>query len=222
MDYHWNFGAVLDQWPVFLLGLWGTLRVSFVAIVLGTTLGGVIAAMRMAGNAVVRAPATIYVEFYRNTPAIVHFFWFFYALPIVANVSMGPWQAAVLALTTQSSALYSEVLRGGIGSIGRQQWEGARALGMSDFQALVRVILPQAARRMVPPFIERSFEIVKTSSLASTLAYPELLYEATQVNEHVYRPLEVYTVLGAIYFLLLFSASLLSKTLEAHFEKVAA
>ena len=85
--------------------------------------------MRMSAEPWLRTPATAFVEFYRNTPPIVHFFWFFYALPIVIGLSLDPFVAAVLALSTQSGAFYAEVFRGGIVSVERGQWEGAQGAG---------------------------------------------------------------------------------------------
>ena len=219
-QYEWDFGAVLTYWPMLLQGLWGTVAISALAIVIGMVGGGIVAAMRMSGNMVLRGIGTAYVEFYRNTPGIVHFFWIYYALPVVADIKLGPLEAAVIALATQSSAFYAEVLRGGIQSITNGQWEGATALGMSRIDALRRVILPQATRRMVAPFVERSFEIVKTSSLASTLAYGELLYQGMQIASITYRPLETYTLLALIYFTLLYLLSSLAKITEDRLERV--
>jgi polar amino acid transport system permease protein len=144
----------------------------------------------------------------------VHFFWFFYALPVVVNISLDPFVAAVLALSTQSGAFYAEVFRGGIVSIEKGQWEGARALGMSRSQLMRRIVLPQAVTRMVPPFVERSFELTKTTALASTLAYADLLYQAMQVNSQTFRPLEVYTVVALMYLILLLSVSALARVAE--------
>jgi polar amino acid transport system permease protein len=144
----------------------------------------------------------------------IHFFWFFYALPILIGVSFEPFTAAVLALSTQSGAFYAEVFRGGIVSIERGQWEGAKALGMNYRAVLRRVIVPQALRRMVPPFVERSFELTKTTALASSLAYAELLYQAMQVNSITFRPMEVYTTIAVMYFIVLFAASNLMRLVE--------
>ncbi|MEW9613355.1 amino acid ABC transporter permease [Shinella sp. S4-D37] len=214
MEYAWDFSAVFEHWPLLLDGLMGTLAIASISIVLGILLGVIVAACRMSRLPFLSIPATIYVDFYRNTPGIVHFFWFYYALPVVADISMGPLQAAVLALTTQSASFYGEVFRGGIKSIASGQWEGATALGMSRAQALRRVVVPQALRRMIGPFLERTFELIKTTSLASTLAYGELLYQAMQISSMTYRPLEVYTVVAAIFFLLLLLFSTLAKKLE--------
>ena len=220
MPYQWDFAAVWAHFDLLLAGLAGTVRIAVISIVLGVVVGMLLALMRLSHRKWWRAPATAFVEFYRNTPPIVHFFWFFYALPIVIGLNLDPYAAAVLALSTQSGAFYAEVFRGGIVSIERGQWEAASALGMSRRKALTRIIVPQALRRMVAPFIERSFELTKTTALASTLAYAELLYQAQQVNSITFRPMETYTTIAVMYFLLLFSASMLARVAEARLSKV--
>ena len=220
MPYKWDFGSVFGHLDLLLVGLLGTVKIALISIVLGVIVGALLATMRLSQNRWLRAPATAFVEFYRNTPPIVHFFWFFYALPIVIGLNLDPYAAAVLALSTQSGAFYAEVFRGGILSIERGQWEGAQALGMTRSQALRRVVVPQALRRMIAPFIERSFELTKTTALASTLAYAELLYQAQQVNSITFRPMEVYTTIAVMYFLLLFTASTLARIAERRLARV--
>ena len=220
MQYHWDFAAVWSHFDLLLAGLIGTIKIAVISIVLGVLVGLVLALMRLSPRPWLRIPATAFVEFYRNTPPIVHFFWFFYALPILIGLNLDPYAAAVLALSTQSGAFYAEVFRGGIVSIERGQWEAARALGMNHRSVLRRIIVPQALKRMVAPFVERSFELTKTTALASTLAYAELLYQAQQVNSITFRPMEVYTTIAVMYFLLLFTASSLMRVVERRLARV--
>ncbi|WP_376963021.1 amino acid ABC transporter permease [Azospirillum sp. A26] len=215
MSYQWDFSPVLTRWPLLLDGLLNTVKIAAIAIVFGVLVGLVLALLRLSPRRSLRLPAAVFVEFYRNTPPIVHFFWFFYALPVVLNISLDPLVAAVLALSTQSGAFYAEVFRGGIRSIERGQWEGAKALGMTHTQLMRRIVVPQAATRMVAPFVERSFELIKTTALASTLAYGELLYQAMMVNSETFRPLEVYTTVALLYLVLLVSCSALARVAEA-------
>ncbi|WP_410217797.1 amino acid ABC transporter permease [Paracoccus sp. (in: a-proteobacteria)] len=214
MEYSWDFGPVFERFDMLALGLLNTVKIAAVSIVLGVLVGMILAVMRLSSRKALRWPAAIFIEFYRNTPPIVHFFWFFYALPVMLSVSLSPYVAAVLALSTQSGAFYAEVFRGGIVSIERGQWEGAKALGMSHQAQMRRIIVPQAVSRMVPPFIERSFELLKTTALASTLAYADLLYQAMMVNSETFRPLEVYTTIAAMYLVLLITASQLARLAE--------
>jgi polar amino acid transport system permease protein len=220
VKYQWDFGAVFGHFDMLVVGLVGTLKLAAVSIVLGVIVGFVIALMRLSRRPLLHVPATAFVDFYRNTPPLVHFFWFFYALPILIGLSLEPFTAAVLALSTQSGAFYAEVFRGGIVSIERGQWEAARSLGMNYRAALRRVIVPQALRRMVPPFVERSFELTKTTALASSLAYGELLYQAMQVNSITFRPMEVYTTIAAMYFIVLFAASNLMRLFESRLARI--
>lgn len=215
MEYAWEFGPVLERMDMLLIGLMNTIKIAVVSIVLGVIVGLVLAMMRLSPRRLLNAPALIFIEFYRNTPPIVHFFWFFYALPVLLSVSLSPYIAAVLALSTQSGAFYAEVFRGGIVSIERGQWEGGKALGMTHGALMRRVIVPQAISRMVPPFVERSFELLKTTALASTLAYADLLYQAMMVNQETFRPLEVYTTIALMYLALLVTASQLARLAEA-------
>ncbi len=220
MNYQWDFSGVFKYGDMLLLGLLGTVKIAVVSIVLGVLVGLIVALMRLSANPWARRPATAFVEFYRNTPPIVHFFWFFYALPIVIGLSLDPFVAAVLALSTQSGAFYAEVFRGGVVSIERGQWEGAKALGMNYRMMMTRVIVPQALRRMVAPFVERSFELTKTTALASTLAYAELLYQAMQVNSITFRPMEVYTSVAILYFVVLFAASSVMRVVEQRLTRI--
>lgn len=215
MNYQWDFSGVWSRWDILLVGLVNTVKIAAISIVLGVVVGLALAFLKLSAKRHLSLPATAFIEFYRNTPPIIHFFWFYYALPVVADISLDPFVAAVLALSTQSGAFYAEVFRGGIVSIEQGQWEGARALGMTHAQMMRRVILPQALTRMFAPFVERSFELIKTTALASTLAYADILYQAMLVNSETFRPLEVYTTIALMYVTLLVTASALSRVAEA-------
>ena len=210
----WNFAPVWANADLLALGLLNTLKVTGAALAFGVPLGLVLALMRLSPRRLLAWPAGAVIEVFRTTPPLVQLFWFFFALPILIHVEMTPYVASVLTFSIQSAAFFAEVFRGGVVSVERGQWEGARAIGMQPHQALRRVVLPQAMARMVPPFIERSFELIKTTALASTLAYSDLLYQAMQVNSITFRPLEVYTVVAAIFFCTLLVLSIGARALE--------
>ncbi|OLC67009.1 MAG: ABC transporter permease [Betaproteobacteria bacterium 13_1_40CM_4_64_4] len=207
MSYQWDFSGILRYGDMLLIGLVGTVKIAVISIVLGVVVGLLVALLRLSSNPWASKPAGAFIEFYRNTPPIIHFFWFFYALPILIGVNLDPFAAAVLALSTQSGAFYAEVFRGGIVSIERGQWEGARALGMNYRMMMTRIIVPQALRRMVAPFVERS-------------SYAELLYQAMQVNSITFRPMEVYTSVAVLFFVLLFTLSTLMRLVEHRLSRV--
>ena len=220
MEYQWDFSVVARHLPLLLEGLAQTLRLSLTAIAGGLAIGLVLALMRLSGRRWLAWPAIAVIEFFRATPPLVHLFWVFYALPILIGVNLSPFAAAVLALSVQSGAFFAEVYRAGIVSVERGQWEGARAIGMRPAQVMRRVVLPLALRRMVPPFVERAFELVKTTALAATLAYGELLYQAMVAVSRSYRPLEIYSAVAVIFFLVLFGASLVMRRIEDRLRRV--
>jgi polar amino acid transport system permease protein len=207
MEYQWDFTVVWRNSHLLLWGLLGTLKVTGAALALGLPLGLAVALMRLSRARAVSLPAGVFVEFFRSTPPLVQLFWCFFALPILIGVRVDSFQAAVMTLSIQSSAFFAEVFRGGIVSVERGQWEAARALGMTYGQLLRRVVLPQAVKRMIPAFLERAIELMKTTTLVATVAYADLLFEASDIAQKTFRPLEVFTAAAAIYFVVIFAAS---------------
>lgn len=215
----WNFIAVLNDFDLLMLGLLNTLKVTGLALLFGVPLGLVLALSRLSSFRLLSGVAGFIVEFFRTTPPLVQLFWFFFALPILIDVRMTPLIAAVVTLSIQSSAFFAEIFRGGIQSIDKGQWEGAKAIGMSYGQSLRRIILPQAVKRMIPAFMERSIELLKTTTLVSTVAYTDLMFQANELAQKTFRPLEVYTVVAVVYFVLIFVVSQFSIWIEHRLAK---
>jgi polar amino acid transport system permease protein len=212
--YQWDFAPVLANSGFLAQGLINTLKVTGTALTFGVPLGLGLALLRLSTRRYLAWPAGFVIEFFRTTPPLVQLFWFFFALPILIRVEMTPFVAAALTFSIQSSAFFAEVFRGGIVSIERGQWEAARAIGMSGSQAMRRIILPQAVKRMIPAFMERSIELMKTTTLVATVSYADLLFQANELAQKTFRPLEVFTVTALIYFFFIFGASLLAHRLE--------
>jgi len=214
--YVWDFSPVWQNMDLLLLGLLNTLRITGTALAFGIPLGLALALLRLAPSRWLSWPARFVIEFFRTTPPLVQLFWFFFALPILIGIQMTPYLAAALTFSIQSSAFFAEVFRAGIQSIDRGQREGALALGMSRSQSMRRVILPQAIKRMIPAFLERSIELMKTTTLVATVSYADLLYQANDLAQKTFRPLEVFTVTALIYFVFIYAVSLLVHKLERH------
>ena len=149
-------------------------------------------------------PASAFMEFFRNTPVLVQILWFYFAFPMLVPFEISPLAAATLGISLNSAAFSAEIFRGGIQSIERGQWEAARALGMTGAQAMRSVILPQAVRRMLPALTNRGIEIFKMSTLASAVAYVELLQQGKLIASLNYNPIEAYTVIALIFFVCLY------------------
>ena len=212
--YQWDFTPVIAHAPLLAQGLANTLKLTGTALAFGVPLGLGLALCRLSPRRALSWPAGFVIEFFRTTPPLVQLFWFFFALPVLIQVEMTPFMAAAMTFSIQSAAFFAEVFRAGIVSIERGQWEASRAIGMTQRQALRRVILPQAVRRMIPAFLERSIELMKTTTLVATVSYADLLFQANEVAQKTFRPLEVFTATALIYFTVIFAASLLVHRLE--------
>ena len=179
----WNFAPVWANADLLAHGLLNTLKVTGAALACGMPLGLVLALMRLSPSRWLRWPAGTVIEVFRTTPPRVQLFWFFFALPILIRVEMTPYVAAVLTFSIQSAAFFAEVFRGGIVSVERGQWEAGRALGMAPRQVMRRVVLPQAVKRMIPAFLERAIELMKTTTLVAIVSYADLLFQTNEVAQ---------------------------------------
>ena len=165
------------------------------------------------------APIHVYVELFRCTPVLVQIIWFFFALPIVIQVDLPGWLAAGIGLTLYMGCFATEIFRGGIISIDKGQWQAARAIGMTYREMMQHVILPQAVRRMVPPFVNQSVIQFKNTALLYVVAVPDMMYTGYLVVADTYRPLEVYTGVAVAYFVLLYPITQWGKRLEARSDR---
>jgi len=214
MTYTWDFTPVFANWALLAEGLVNTLKVTGTALSCGLVFGLVLALMRLSRHRLASWPAGFVIEVFRTTPPLVQLFWFFFALPLLVGIEMTPFMAAAVTFSIQSAAFFAEVFRAGIQSVERGQWDGARAIGMTYAQAMQRIVLPQAVKRMIPAFMERAIELMKTTTLVATISYADLLFAANEVSQKSFRPLETYTVVALIYFFVIFLASQLARLLE--------
>jgi len=210
----WDFASVFENTDALLVGAAGTLRIFAICLVLGLSLGLLVGLGRYSRNRWVHIPATVFVEFFRNTPVLVQILWFYFALPILLPFQISPLAAASLGISLNSAAFSAEIYRGGIQSIETGQWDGARALGMRWGQAMRRIILPQALKRMLPALTNRAIEIFKMSTLASAVAYVELLQQGKLIASLNYNPIEAYTAVAVIFFVFLWPLVQFSYFLE--------
>jgi polar amino acid transport system permease protein len=221
MPYEWSFGFLWRYERLFVTGIEVTLAFTIGTIFLGLIIGLLIGLGRLSPSKLVNAPLVGLIEIFRCTPLLVQIVWCYYALPVILGIQIPAIAAATLVLSLYTGAFYAEIFRGGIVSIERGQWDAARALGLRRWAMMRRVILPQAMRRMVPPFMNQSITQLKNTSLVSTIAVPDLLYQGQLITADTYRPLETYTVVAIIYFALLFPATLLAQAYERRLTKSA-
>ncbi|MFC7552142.1 ectoine/hydroxyectoine ABC transporter permease subunit EhuC [Pseudoroseomonas wenyumeiae] len=212
--YQWDFSFIWSYRWLFVNGTVVTLLFTVGIVALGLAVGLLAGLLRLSRLAPLRWLAQAYVEVFRCTPVLVQLVWFYYALPILTGIEMSAITAATLALSLYGGAFYAEIIRGGINSIETGQTEAALALGMTPAQSMRRIVLPQALKRMVPPLMNQSIIQLKNTSLVSVLAVPDLLYQGQAVAHDTYRPLEIYSLVAVIYFVILFPLTLLVGRLE--------
>ncbi|MBR0653202.1 amino acid ABC transporter permease [Roseomonas terrae] len=214
MEHGWDFAFLLEQRDFILRGLMGTLRLAATCVVAGVVLGLLFASAQLSRFAPLRLLGVAYVEFFRNIPVLVQIFWCYFTLPILTGMQPNAFSAAAVAISLYAGAYLAEIFRSGIQSIERGQWEAARAIGFGHLALMRWVVLPQAVRAVVPPLTNQVMEIVKTTTVASTIAYGEILYSAKVLSDQEFRPIESYTAVGIFFIVTLTFVSLLSSWLE--------
>ena len=215
MSYDWDFSAVLASPGFWLNGVFVTFAYGISTILGGMIIGVLLGVASLSRSRFVTFPIDVYVQIFRCTPLLVQIVWFYYALPIVLAVDLPAWLAAGLGLTLYMGAFCVEIFRGGIISIDRGQWQAARAIGMQELDVMRHVILPQATRRMIAPFINQSVIQMKNTALLYVVAVPDLMYRSTIIVAETFRPLEAYTLVAGIYFVILYPLVQIARMLEA-------
>src|SRR5580658_9888169 len=212
--YHWDFSFLWHYRWLVLWGLGVTVLYTIVTILIGMMIGLLTGLLRLSSNKLITVPLTAYVEVFSCTPLLVQIIWFYYAFPVVIGVDIPGVIAAGMVLSLYTGAFYAEIVRGGVNSIEKGQWDAARSIGLRYVQLMRLVILPQAFRRMIPPFMNQSIIQLKNTSLVSTIAVADLLYEGQMITAATYRPLEVYTMIAVLYFVVLFPLTLAAQEVE--------
>jgi polar amino acid transport system permease protein len=209
-----RFDIIREYAHFFLTGTLLTIGLSIVAVFFGTIIGLIMGLGKMVKNKWIALPFVCYVGFFRGTPLLVQLLVIhFGVIPAVLGHANGV-VAAIVALSLNAGAYIAETFRAGIKSINKGQMEAARSLGMTHVQAMKNVILPQALKRILPPLGNEFVSLIKDSSLASTIATPELMYWAQAMNAQYYRVWEPYLTSAIIYLVLTVSMGHVLSRLE--------
>lgn len=206
--------AVFQNLPFLLNGVWVTVVVSVVSLVLALALGLVVALARLSFVKPLVWAATLYVDFFRSTPLFIQLIWFFYVLPLLTGLSLDVFMTATIGLAAYSASFFAEVYRSGILAVPTGQREAALAQGMTSWQALRRVILPQAMRKMLPPAASTLVTHVKDSSLVSVIGLSDLMYQAYSLSAITFSPFEVLTAAAVLYFMLTYPLTVIANRLH--------
>ena len=204
MRYQWQWGVIWDNWQLFAQGALMTLFLTGSSVGIGLVAGLFLGLAKMSSRPWFRIPASVFIEVFRDIPLLVLLLWIFYCLPILTGLKIDIIESAILGISIHASAYLAEVYRAGIQSMDRGQMESARSLGMSFWQGMQRIVLPQAIRRMIPPFLNVTADFMKASALASVVGVWELLRQASNLIANTWRPLEAYTAVAVAYLLLIY------------------
>ena len=220
-NYSWGWFVISPWTPkgqtnlMFLIsGLGWTVLLAVCAILVSVTSGLLVSLLSLANNRVLRGIGRVYVEAFRSIPMLVMVLWVYYGLPVVLGIELGVFAAGVVALALCDSAFEAEIFRAGIQSIDRGQHEASESIGLTWFDKMRYVILPQAIRRILPPLGNQFVYMLKTSSLVSIIGLTELTRKANELVVTGYRPLEIYTFLILEYLVLIVIVSFLFRKLE--------
>ncbi len=209
----WQIFQEWAIWKFLAEGLWVTLRVAFVAVVLSTLLGVVLALGRLSPRKIWAVPAIGYIEIIRATPSFLIIFYAFIGLPKI-GLKLDTFWAAIVGLTIYNSAVLAEIVRAGILSVDKGQLEAAYALGLSPFHTISHILLPQALRRMLPAIVSQLITLVKDTSLAYAIALQELTSQGRAIYQKYGNVLETMFVIALIYFGVCYLLSVISQKLE--------
>jgi polar amino acid transport system permease protein len=202
-----NYTEKITYLDLLLLGLWTTVKISAISIVLAMVLGTIIAVFKLSRIKPVVWLSSAYIEFFRNTPLLIQiFFWYFGSDPLLPQ-AVKDWiyklniefAFGVIALSTYTAAFIAEEIRAGIQSIPREQMEAARSQGLTFLESMRYVILPQAFRIVIPPLINQSLNLTKNSSLVMALGVAELTYTARMIEAYTSRVFEAYSAVTLLY-----------------------
>lgn len=196
------------------LGLWTTIKLTLLCIVLGTTLGFVVGLLRSGPNRIIRAILGFYVELFRGTPVLIQLFWIFFCLPLILGGELSNFVSATIALTLYMGAITSETFRASLRSVGREQLDACVALGLPRRAQIVNVIMPQAVLRAAPTLLSNAISLFKESALVSAVGMADLMFIGQNISNNTARPVEVLTVVAAIYFIIAFPLTRVVTLLE--------
>jgi polar amino acid transport system permease protein len=209
-------GLGLSELSFLLESAGWTLLLTVIAFVSGSIIGGVVAILRLSRHRVVSGATMVYIQVLQSIPVLMILFLSYYGLAL-AGVELPPLFAASISLGLYVSAYLAEIWRGSIEAVPYQQWEASSSLALTPTQQYAHIILPQAIRISLPPTVGFLVQLVKNTSIVSVVGFVELSRAGQLLNNAFFQPFRIFGVVAAIYFLICFPLSRLSRHLEKVF-----
>lgn len=215
-----GFLALVGQaMPALLAGLGYTLIATALAIVLGMLLGLLFGFLKLSGNPIARFLASAYVNIFRGTPVLVQAFFFYFGVPAATGITLDALTAGVITLSLNAGAYITEIVRGGVQSVDPGQMEASRSLGLGWGKSMRKVVLPQAFKIMTPSLINQFIITLKDTSLLSVLGLAELTYQGRIIIASTFRSFEIWLLVGAVYFIVIWLLTVLSNYADRKLNK---
>lgn len=206
----------IESLPYVLEGIWYTLLISLISMSIGLIIGFFLALARTSKLVFLQWPARLYISFMRGVPILVILFLLYFALPVI-GIEFSAVQAALIGFSINSAAYIAEVFRSSLASVDKGQWESSTALGMTYWQTMKRIILPQSVRIAVPPLSNVYLDLIKASSLAAMITVPEIFQKARIVGAREYDLLTMLILVALIYWAICSIMTVLQNYLEKRY-----
>ena len=221
--YKLDFSVMIPFIPILIKGLGVSLIIGISSFIIAVLLSIIVGTVRFnkPNNIflkIIYYILGIYIEIFRGTPLLVQLFIFYFAFPSI-GIAMPAMLAAIIAMSLNSTAYYAENVRAAIMSIDKGQYEAAKTLGYTKFQTNIFIILPQAIRIAIPPFMNGFSTIIKETSIVSTIPIVELMRTGNQIYAKNFRSFEIYVTLALIYFIVNYPITFLAKYIESRLSK---
>ena len=209
-----NVDLMINSLPLLIVGAGITIQITAISVGLGLIIGMFVGIARICNVKVLRALATVYIDFLRGTPLLVQIFLIYFALPMVVGQRVAPFIAAITACGINSGAYIAEIFRAGIQAIDEGQMEAGRSLGMSWVQTMRNIIVPQTFKNVIPPLGNEFIALLKDSSLVSVIGFEELTRRGQLIIARTYGSLEIWITVALIYLVMTLTISRLVSYME--------
>ncbi|WP_174615240.1 amino acid ABC transporter permease [Virgibacillus ihumii] len=209
-----NFAGVVEFLPQLMTGLYYTLLISVVGLLIGFILGAIFGLGRISRFKIIYWISSVYIEILRGTPVLVQAIWIFYALPLIIQYNFDSVTAGIIVIALNSGAYIAEIVRGAVVSIEKGQMEAGRSLGLSHRQTMRYIIWPQAFKRMIPPLGNQFIISIKDTSLLSVILVPELIFQGRLIAANHFNAVEIYTTVAFFYLAITLTLSFVLSILE--------
>ena len=209
-----NWLGVVDYIPALLQGLYYTLLISVVGLIIGFILGAIFGLGRISRSKILYGISAVYVEVLRGTPVLVQAIWIYFVLPLIIGFNIPSLAAGIIVIGLNSGAYIAEIVRGAVQSVEKGQMEAGRSLGLSRHLTMRYVIWPQAFKRMIPPLGNQFIISIKDTSLLSVILVPELIFQGRLVASNHFNAVEIYTTVAIFYLVITLTLSKILNLME--------